>query len=384
MGSPLGPLFADIYVNYIEHKLMPRLKRNGVLYWRRFVDDTFIILEEDSNVNNIVEILNSFDNKIQFTVEPESNYSLPFLDIQITRNSNNNLSKQKNNNEYDTSNFNSSALQNNNINNKTNNSLFNLNNNNSNNSTSENILVSPKHNSYNLNYNNVPNLSIDNHPESQSLFTTTIFRKPTYTGLIMKWNSFILHSYKVSTISTYRAIRICSSYKLMHEEFKFIVKTASQNGYPKSFVKLQIGKTLERYINKSKAIKNNPTNRITDNKTNTKIKKEQIFIDIPFYGKPTNVLGKRLIKLGKTITSPLNVEPIQRRLPSLSNFFPIKDSIPKILQSNLVHQANCSNCESTYIGKTVRHAFRRFNEHGANLKKNKKKNNNNSEVINYT
>lgn len=191
---------------------------------------------------------------------------------------------------------------------------------------------------------------------------------------MMKWNSFVPHSYKVSTISSiaYRAIRICSSYKLMHEEFKFIVETAVKNGYPKSFVKRQIGKTLERYINKSNGVKNNLTTKKTIDNTSTKIKKEQIFIDISFYGKLTNILDKRLIKLGKTLIPPITVQPIQRPLPSLSKSFQIKDSIPKILQSNLVYQVNCSNCESTYIGKTERQAFRRFNEHGANLKKEKK------------
>lgn len=130
MGSPLGPLFADIYINYIESKLLPRLKRNGVLYWRRFVDDTFVILKKDSNVDNIVDILNSFDNKIQFTVEPETIHSLPFLDIKITRLPNNKLSELKNNNNYDTTNNNLTNLQNNKVNNKTNNKLDNLNNNN--------------------------------------------------------------------------------------------------------------------------------------------------------------------------------------------------------------------------------------------------------------
>lgn len=44
MGSPLGPVFADIFVNHLEEKLMPILTSNGVLFWRRFVDDTFVIL----------------------------------------------------------------------------------------------------------------------------------------------------------------------------------------------------------------------------------------------------------------------------------------------------------------------------------------------------
>ena len=85
MGSPLGPLFADIYMNYLESKLMPKLKENGLLFWRRFVDDTFTILRKDADIAKLIEILNSFDTEIIFTSEEETNNSIAFLDILISR-----------------------------------------------------------------------------------------------------------------------------------------------------------------------------------------------------------------------------------------------------------------------------------------------------------
>jgi hypothetical protein len=85
MGSSLGPLFADIYMNHLESKLMKRLERNGVLYWRWFVDDIFTIVEKDTDIDQIIQILNSFDPDIIFTHEPEKYNTLPFLDIRITR-----------------------------------------------------------------------------------------------------------------------------------------------------------------------------------------------------------------------------------------------------------------------------------------------------------
>ena len=55
-------------------------------FWRRFVDDTFIIIQkakEDSFFNHI----NSIDNKIQFTKEASrSDGSMPFLDTLVTIN----------------------------------------------------------------------------------------------------------------------------------------------------------------------------------------------------------------------------------------------------------------------------------------------------------
>ncbi|CAF1601783.1 unnamed protein product, partial [Didymodactylos carnosus] len=138
MGSPLGPLFADVYINYLETKLKRRLVTNGVLYWKRFVDDSFVIVKKDADINKLLKILNSFDPAVQFTVEIENNGTIPFLDILISRNNNSTGSRT---------------------------------------------------------------------------FTTTIYRKPTFTGLLLKWTSYVPMSYKISAISSmaYRAIRICST-----------------------------------------------------------------------------------------------------------------------------------------------------------------------------
>ena len=42
MGSPLGPLFANIFMDELENKNMNKLKELGVKVWYRYVDDIFI------------------------------------------------------------------------------------------------------------------------------------------------------------------------------------------------------------------------------------------------------------------------------------------------------------------------------------------------------
>jgi hypothetical protein len=39
MGSPLGPLFANIFMSDFERKYMYELKKQGVIKWFRYVDD---------------------------------------------------------------------------------------------------------------------------------------------------------------------------------------------------------------------------------------------------------------------------------------------------------------------------------------------------------
>ena len=86
MGSPLGPLFADVYVSYLESRYMKRIRENGVQHYKRFVDDTFTLVHKNTEKDKIVDILNSYDNQIQFTCEEEKDEMISFLDVRIKRN----------------------------------------------------------------------------------------------------------------------------------------------------------------------------------------------------------------------------------------------------------------------------------------------------------
>ena len=44
MGSPLGPLFANIFMSNFESKTMVELKKLGVIHWYRYVDDIFAVV----------------------------------------------------------------------------------------------------------------------------------------------------------------------------------------------------------------------------------------------------------------------------------------------------------------------------------------------------
>ena len=60
--------------------------------WKRFVDDTFTIIES-SHKNEFLEHINSIDKHIQFTGEDQrSDGAMPFLDILITPGENGSLS----------------------------------------------------------------------------------------------------------------------------------------------------------------------------------------------------------------------------------------------------------------------------------------------------
>ena len=64
-------------------------------------------------------------------------------------------------------------------------------------------------------------------------FVTCIYRKPTFTGLYLSWDAFVIKSRKLNLIKclTFRALKICSDNKIK-SEFKQIKNLLLSNGYP--------------------------------------------------------------------------------------------------------------------------------------------------------
>ena len=159
MGSPLGPLFANIFFSFHEltwledcpHTFKP-------MFYRRYVDDCFLIFQSKEQVTPFLDYLNSKHPNIQFTHELENNGSPPFLDINITR--------------------------------------------------------------------------------ANGHFSTSVFHKPTSTGLFTNFNSFFSITYKkgllLFLISRY--FNICSSYQSFHCELQNLKQVFSRNGYPISLI----------------------------------------------------------------------------------------------------------------------------------------------------
>ena len=87
MGSPLAPVFADIFLIDLENKLMKKLKKAGLLWYKRYVDDTFAIIHKNAKISKIKKILNNFHKDIQFSSVQERNNELPFLDVLVHRRS---------------------------------------------------------------------------------------------------------------------------------------------------------------------------------------------------------------------------------------------------------------------------------------------------------
>ena len=86
MGSPLGPVLADLFMIELEKAVLPELTE-CIKYWKGYVDDTISFVKLGA-IDHIITKLNSFHKNIQFTFEEEDKGTLPFIDFLIQRNSN--------------------------------------------------------------------------------------------------------------------------------------------------------------------------------------------------------------------------------------------------------------------------------------------------------
>ena len=81
MGSPLGPLLANVFMSSIEEKL----DFEGKLppYYRRYVDDTLTVMPDFSTARDFLNTLNHAHPVIKFSMEVENDGMLPFLGVQL-------------------------------------------------------------------------------------------------------------------------------------------------------------------------------------------------------------------------------------------------------------------------------------------------------------
>lgn len=83
MGSPLGPVIANIFMVHLEQTMIQRLSEK-MSSWYRYVDDTFTFIKE-GEIESVQQALDSFHEDIKFTYEIESENNISFLDVSVSR-----------------------------------------------------------------------------------------------------------------------------------------------------------------------------------------------------------------------------------------------------------------------------------------------------------
>ena len=271
MGLPLGPTFANIFMCYHEQIWLRDCPDSfRPVFYRRYVDDTFLLFEHSSHAPLFLEYLNNKHNSIRFTMETEINGKLPFLDCCVSRNTDG--------------------------------------------------------------------------------FDISVYRKETFSGQGISYFSFCSFKFKINSIKTllFRGYNICSNYFTVHEEFQFLKNFFISNGFPSGLINTHIKKFLDKQYSPSIQIQDIPRN---------------IYLSIPYFGVQSEKLKHELNVLLSKYFTEVNFRIVLTNNFRIGSFFHYKDPLPKAMQSSLVYKFSCSQCESEYVGSTIRNLYTRVGEH---------------------
>ena len=267
MGSPLGPILANIFVGYYEHQLFQTV--NAPLIYRRYVDDTFVLFSNRNESDAFLNHLGNLHPSLEFTCEQKIDNQIPFLDVLVERD----------------------------------------------------------------------NLT----------FYTSVFRKNTFTGEYIPWNSFCPLKRKTNLIAclTNRALKICSPSKL-NEEISKIKDIFSNLGYPLDLVRRTI----------LSARKPRPTGLS---------QKSVVYIRLPFIGPMSRIYQQRISTAVTKCYQSIRLRTIFNTRTLMKSH--VKDVSPTLQQSNVVYKFSC-RCGNLYVGRTSNRLQARINQHvPVNLRK---------------
>ena len=89
MGSPLGPTLANAFLCFYEKKWLEQCPdKFKPVYYRRYVDDIFVLFKSRDHLIKFRDYLNKCHPNMKFSFEEEKNGKLSFLDVEVSRGGN--------------------------------------------------------------------------------------------------------------------------------------------------------------------------------------------------------------------------------------------------------------------------------------------------------
>ena len=86
MGLPLGPTMANVFLSFYEVKWLEQCpKEFKPAFYRRYVDDIFVLFESAEHLSKFRDYFNTRHPNMSFSFEQEKNGKLSFLDVEVSR-----------------------------------------------------------------------------------------------------------------------------------------------------------------------------------------------------------------------------------------------------------------------------------------------------------
>ena len=175
MGNAAAPSLANIFMNDMEERMLQECPESfKPIFYKRYLDDTCVIFKQPDDAEQFHTYINDFHPSIKFTMEKETNNTLPFLDVNITKCYNNNICS----------------------------------------------------------------------------FSTSVYRKPTFTELGSSCYSYVPLLYKINAAKTliHRAYHLSSNYILFSQEIKIVENYLINNGFLIKLIERTTARFLIKYL----------------------------------------------------------------------------------------------------------------------------------------
>ena len=229
-------------------------------FYRRYVDDIFVLFESSESANSFSEYIFSKHPNINFTVEKENVGSVSILDVKICC--------------------------------------------------------------------------------KNGKFVTSVYRKPTFSGVFTNYESFIPMYQKRGLVHTllHRSFSICCDLKTFHFEIDHLKTILIKNNYPLNLIDSCIKSFLHKLYTPKVVVPNVP--------------KRNFFVKLLFLGSTSFQIQKKLQKLFSDKLTSCNLKIVFTSPVRVKSFFTFKDKLPKMLLSGLVYQYTCGGCNATWKDQT--------------------------------
>ena len=158
--------------------------------------------------------------------------------------------------------------------------------------------------------------------------------------------------YKIGLVKTLidRVYKINNTWIGFHKDIIELKNFLSKNAYPPEIT----DKCIFNYLNKQ-------TSPVKDNQSENNQTKDHYF-KLPYIGQFSKITQRKISKLVNQYCNGINIKLVFTNY-KISNFFNVKDLIPKELHSRVVYKFVCASCSACYVGETSRHLTTRVNEH---------------------
>lgn len=186
---------------------------------------------------------------------------------------------------------------------------------------------------------------------NNSQISTSIYRKPTFTGLCLSFFSCCPLKFKINSIRTliHRGYHLSSSYINFQKEIEFLQNFFSENGYPVKLVERQIHKFLDNIFTKNQPV--------------TTVPKQKIYVPLPYIGPQSCTFEKDLKNILNRSYPQCDFHFSFTNTFTIGSLFKFKDNLPADLCSLIIYKYQCESCQDFYIGSTKMQSKVRFCQH---------------------